>query len=236
LKRGSVGRVAAVGARILVVEDDPELASLSMGVLQRAGYEVMVAHTGAEGIRISREQLPDLTILDFELPDMDAIEVLDLIRDGAERTPSPVLILTGARQAASDQVRALEHGAIDYLAKGVDRAIFLARIRAALREHRGEDGAIRRGALLIDPRSGTVHLDGRLLHLDRKPMLLLYQLALQEGAVLTRLELLRLIWGSEYEGFERSVDQAVYSARKGLGDAHWIQTIAGFGYRFRTLR
>jgi DNA-binding response OmpR family regulator len=92
------------GARILVVEDDPELASLSMGVLERAGYQVMVAHTGAEGIRLSRQELPDLTLLDFELPDMDAIELLDLIRDGAERTPSPVLILTGARHAASDQV------------------------------------------------------------------------------------------------------------------------------------
>jgi len=88
--------VGVAGARILVVEDDPELASLSAGVLERAGYEVMVAHTGAEGIRISREHLPDLTILDFELPDMDAIEVLDTIRDGADRAPNPVFILTGA--------------------------------------------------------------------------------------------------------------------------------------------
>jgi DNA-binding response OmpR family regulator len=219
-----------------VVEDDPELASLSLGVLQRAGYEVMVAHTGAEGIRIAREHLPDLTLLDFELPDMDAIEVLDLIRDGADRTPSPVLILTGARHGTSDQVRGLEHGAADYLTKGVDRAIFLARIQAALREHRGEDGAIRRGAILIDPRTGTVRLDGRPIHLDKKPMLLLYQLAKQEGAVLTREELLRLVWSSQYEGFERSVDQAVYAARKALGEPNWIQTIAGFGYRFRTLR
>jgi DNA-binding response OmpR family regulator len=228
--------VGVAGARILVVEDDPELASLSMGVLERAGYEVLVAHTGAEGIRISREHLPDLTLLDFELPDMDAIEVLDLIRDGADRTPSPVLILTGARSGTSDQVRGLEHGATDYLVKGLDRAIFLARIQAALREHRSVDGAIRRGALLIDPRTGTTRLDGRPLDLDRKPMLLLYQLAKQEGAVLTREELLRLVWSSDYDGFERSVDQAVYSARKALGDPRWIQTIAGFGYRFRTLR
>ncbi|MDQ6918236.1 MAG: response regulator transcription factor [Candidatus Dormibacteraeota bacterium] len=228
--------MGAAGARILVVEDDPDLALLSMGVLQRAGYEVMVAHTGAEGIRISREHLPDLTILDFELPDMDAIEVLDLIRDGADRAPNPVLILTGARHGASDQIRGLEHGATDYLAKGIDRAIFLARVKTALREHRGEEGAIRRGALLIDSRAGTVQLDGRPLHLDRKPMLLLYQLAKQEGAVLTREELLRLVWSSSYEGFERSVDQAVYAARKALGDPHWIQTIAGFGYRFHTLR
>jgi DNA-binding response OmpR family regulator len=227
--------VGAGSARILVVEDDPELASLSTGVLERAGYEVLVAHTGADGIRISREKLPDLTILDFELPDMDAIEVLDLIREGAERTPSPVLILTGARHGASDQVRGLEHGATDYLAKGVDRAVFLARIQAALREYRGDDGAIRRGALLIDPRAGTVTLAGKVLDLDRKPLLLLYQLAKHEGGVLTREELLRLVWSSHYGGFERSVDQAVYSARKALGDARWIQTIAGFGYRFRTL-
>lgn len=227
--------MGAESARILVVEDDPQLASLSMGVLERAGYEVLVAHTGAEGVRISREKLPDLTILDFELPDMDAIEVLDLLREGAVRTPSPVLILTGARHGASDQIRGLEHGATDYLAKGVDRAIFLARIQAALREHRGEDGAIRRGSLLLDPRTGTATLAGRRLDLDRKPMLLLYQLARQEGAVLTREELLRLVWSTDYEGFERSVDQAVYSARKALGDPRWIQTISGFGYRFRTL-
>jgi two-component system response regulator BaeR len=220
--------------RILVVEDDPELASLSMGVLQRAGYEVTLAHSGAEGVRISRQSPPDLTILDFELPDMDAIEVLDQLRAGAARTPNPVLILTGARHGASDQVRGLEHGAADYLAKGVDRAVFLARIQAALRAHRGE-GAIHRGRLAIDPHEGTLTLAGASIAVDRKPLLVLYQLARSEGRVLTRPELLRLVWGTEYEGFERSVDQAVYSARKALGDHRWIQTVPGFGYRFRNL-
>ena len=140
-----------------------------------------------------------------------------------------------ARNGPSDQVRGLEHGATDYLTKGLDRAIFLARIQAALREHRGDDSAIRRGRLLIDPRAGTVTLDGRQLDLDRKPMLLLYQLAKNDGAVVTREELLRMVWSSEYDGFGRSVDQAVYSARKALGDPGWIQTVSGFGYRFRTL-
>src|SRR5207237_3000574 len=130
---------------------------------------VFVAHTGAEGLRLSREKLPDLTILDFELPDMDAIEVLDTLREGSSRTPAPVLILTGARNGPSDQVRGLEHGASDYLTKGLDRAIFLARIQAALREHRRDDAAIRRGGLLIDPHSGSVTLDGRPRALYRKP-------------------------------------------------------------------
>jgi DNA-binding response OmpR family regulator len=222
-------------ARILVVEDDPELAHLSMGVLERAGYEVLVAHSGAEGLRISREAMPDLTILDFELPDMDAIEVLDQLRGGASRTPNPVLILTGARHAASDQVRGLEHGASDYLAKGLDRAVFLARVEAALREHRTDDGALRRGALLIDAKRGVVSLHGKELHMDRKPLLVVYQLARRDGGLVTRDELLRTVWGTDYEGFERSVDQAIYSARKALGDHRWIQTVAGYGYRFRIL-
>jgi DNA-binding response OmpR family regulator len=222
-------------ARILVVEDDPELAHLSMGVLERAGYEVLVAHTGAEGVRISRAARPDLTILDFELPDMDAIEVLDQLRDGAARTPNPVLILTGARHGASDQVRGLEHGASDYLAKGLDRAVFLARIEAALRERRSPDAAVRQGRLLVDASRGTVTLGSQPIHMDRKPLLVLYQLAKRDGAVMTREELLRAVWSTDYEGFERSVDQAVYSARKALGDHRWIQTVSGYGYRFRHL-
>jgi DNA-binding response OmpR family regulator len=227
--------VGEAAARILVVEDDPELAHLSMGVLERAGYDVLVAHSGAEGVRISREALPDLTILDFELPDMDAIEVLDQLRDGSPRTPNPVLILTGARHGASDQVRGLEHGASDYLAKGLDRAVFLARVQAALREHRSEDAAVRQGRLLIDARRGTVTLAGESIHMDRKPLLVLYQLAKRDGALMTREELLRTVWSTDYEGFERSVDQAVYSARKALGDHRWIQTVSGYGYRFRSL-
>ena len=222
-------------ARILVVEDDPELAGLSTSVLERAGYEVTVAGSGAECIRLSREAAPDLTILDFELPDMDAIEILDELRGQAERTPNPVLFLTGARQAASDQVRGLEHGASDYLAKGLDRAVFLARVQAALREHRSETGEIRSGGLAVDASRGSVTLRGVAIEMDRKPLLLLYQLVKREGSVVTREELLRSVWGTDYEGFERSVDQAVYSARKALGDQGWIETVPGYGYRFRRL-
>jgi len=227
--------VGEAAARILVVEDDPELARLSSGLLERAGYHVLLAHTGADGIRITQEEVPDLTILDFELPDMDAIEMLDQLRDGGARTPNPVLILTGARHGASDQVRGLEHGASDYLAKGVDRAVFLARVQATLRDHRTDDAAVRQGALVIDARRGTVSLQGRPIHMDRKPLLVLYQLAKREGAVMTREELLRTVWSTDYEGFERSVDQAVYSARKALGEHRWIQTVSGYGYRFRRL-
>ena len=85
------------------------------------------------------------------------------------------------------------------------------------------------------PRDVPVTLGGRSVHLDRTPTPLLDQLALRDGTVMTRDELLRLVWSTDYEGFERSVDQAVYSARKALGDQRWIQTISGYGYRFRTV-
>lgn len=225
--------MGGVGERILVVEDDPEQAMLSAGFLERAGYNVQVAHSGADGLRLAEEFQPDLTILDFELPDMDAIEILDQLRGSAPRTPRPVVILTGARHAASDQIRGLEHGASDYIVKGVDRAVLLTKIRATLRDHTTEDSVLRAGELSIDPREGTLTLADRSIHIDRKPLLVLYYLARREGTVVSRDELLRTIWGTDYLGFERSVDQAVYAARKALGDRRWIQTVAGFGYRFR---
>jgi DNA-binding response OmpR family regulator len=219
--------------RILLVEDDGEQASLAAGFLQRAGFEVRVASSGLECLRASDEFQPDLTLLDFELPDMDAIEILDQLRGSATRTPTPVLILTGARLGASDEIRGLEHGASDYIVKGIDRAVLLTKIRATIREHRTEDWVLRSGSLVIDVRSGTASLAGAPLDIDRKPLLVLHYLVRNEGRVVSREELLRAVWSSSYEGFERSVDQAIYAARKALGDRRWIQTIPGFGYRFR---
>lgn len=226
--------MAGIGERILVVEDDPEQAMISAGFLERAGYNVRVAHSGSEGLRLCQDFQPDLTILDFELPDMDAIEILDQLRGTSLRTPRPVVILTGARDAASDQIRGLEHGASDYIVKGMDRAVLLTKIRATLREHKDDDIVLRVGVLSINVREGTLTLAGRLIDIDRKPLLVLHHLARHEGNVVSRDELLRTVWGTAYEGFERSVDQAVYSARKALGDRRWIQTVAGFGYRFRS--
>lgn len=207
---------------------------ISAGFLERAGYDVQVAHTGSDGLRLCAEFQPDLTLLDFELPDMDAIEVLDQLRGTSPRTPRPVVILTGARDASSDQIRGLEHGASDYIVKGMDRAVLLTKIRATLREHKQDDFILHVGSLTINAREGTLLVGGRPVDIDRKPLLVLHYLARHEGTVVSRDELLRTVWGTAYAGFERSVDQAVYSARKALGDRHWIQTIAGFGYRFRS--
>src|ERR1700674_247975 len=122
-------------AKLLVVDDEPRSAQLTAELLRRAGYMVDVAISGTEALAQVRLSSPDLMLLDYEMPDMDAPEVLDQLRSGGDRIDFPVIILTGARHSSGDQVVGIEHGAADYIAKGTDRQVLLARGRGALREH-----------------------------------------------------------------------------------------------------
>ena len=108
-------------AKLLVVDDEPRTAELTAELLRRAGYVVDVAVSGADALARARLSPPDLMLLDYEMPDMDAPEVLDQLRSGGDRIAFPVIILTGARHAAADQVIGLERGATDYIVKGTDR-------------------------------------------------------------------------------------------------------------------
>jgi DNA-binding response OmpR family regulator len=216
------------------VDDEPRAAEVTAELLRRAGYLVEVATSGVEALASVSQGAPDAMLLDFDMPDMDAPEVLEQLRAGRDRLPFPVLILTGARPASGDQVLGLERGATDYLLKGVDRQVLLARVRSALRDWRGRPGLLVRGGLRIDPGGRLATLDGRPLDLQPKPFWVLYELASREGAAVSREELLRLVWGTDYRGFEHSVSQAVYSLRRALGEPAWIEAVQGFGYRFRT--
>lgn len=218
--------------RILLVEDDPRWAELTSAQLKRHGYEVEVAMTGAQAITFASRRPPDLVLLDFELPDMDGLDVLDAFKGELDRPRFPVCFLTGARFGPGDQVLGLDRGASDYIPKGTDAQVLLARVRAAIRNRRSSAGPTRHGALTIDPVASEVWLGSRLLDLDRKPLLVLYHLARRAGEVVTREELLRLVWNSEYSGWDRSIDQAVHVVRKELGNQNWIETIRGVGYRF----
>jgi DNA-binding response OmpR family regulator len=166
------------------------------------------------------------------MPDMQAPEVLDSLRSGAERVPFPVIILTGARHAPGDQVLGIERGATDYIVKGTDRQVLLARVRGALRERAAATGPVVRGRLRIDAARREARLGDRLLKLERRPMLMLQLLASRPGEVVLRSELLERVWGSSYMGFEHSVEQAVHQIRRELKEPDWIQTVRGTGYRF----
>jgi len=223
-----------VTAKLLVVDDEPRTAELTAELLRRAGYVVEVAVSGTEALARVRAGSPDLMLLDYEMPDMEAPEVLDLLRSGGDRVGFPVIILTGARFAAGDQVLGIERGATDYILKGTDRQVLLARIRGALRDTGTADRVVVRGRLRIDVARGQAWLDERPLKLERRPLLMLEVLASRTGEVVTRAEILERVWGTRYAGFEHSIEQAAHEVRSALKESGWIQTVRGIGYRFVT--
>lgn len=181
-------------AKVLVVDDEPRMAELTAELLRRAGYVVEIACSGSEALERIRAGYPDLMVLDYEMPDMEAPEILDALRNGADRIPFPVIILTGARHSPADQVLGIERGAADFIVKGTDRQVLLARIRGALRERSSAPGATVRGRLRIDAARGEVRLGERMLKLERRPMLMLQMLASREGEAVPRSELLERVW------------------------------------------
>ena len=221
-------------AKLLVVDDEPRTAELTAALLRRAGYTVEVAASGTEAVARARSSAPDLMLLDYEMPDMQAPEVLDELRSGGDRVAFPVIIFTGARHSAGDQVLGIERGATDYIVKGTDRQVLLARVRGALREHSSGDRVLVRGRLRIDTARGQAFLESRALNLERRPLLMLQLLAAREGEAVTRAELLERVWGSTFKGFEHSVEQAAYELRRSLKEPGWIETVRGIGYRFVT--
>jgi DNA-binding response OmpR family regulator len=143
-----------------------------------------------------------------------------------------VIILTGARLSAADQVLGIERGASDYIAKGIDRQLLLARVRGALRDRTAESRVLVRGRLRVDSVQMRVSIDGRDVKLEGRPLTVLQVLAERPGEVVTRGMLLERAWGTTYSGFEHSVEQAVHEVRRALGEPGWIETVRGIGYRF----
>jgi DNA-binding response OmpR family regulator len=220
-----------VTAKLLVVDDEPRTAELTAEILRRAGYSVDVAGSGGEALELVRAGSPDLMLLDYEMPDMEAPEVLDSLRSGADRIPFPVIILTGARHSPADQVVGIERGATDYIVKGTDRQVMLARVRGVLRERAAYPASVVRGRLSVDAARGQARLDDRQLKLERRPLLMLQVLAARTPEVVLRSELLDRVWGSTYSGFEHSLEQAVHQIRRELREPGWIETVRGIGYR-----
>lgn len=229
-KRGLGG----VTTRLLVVDDEPRTAELTAELLRRAGYAVDVAASGTEALQRVRRESPDLMLLDYEMPDMEAPEVLDSLRSGADRIAFPVIILTGARAAPGDQVLGIEHGATDYIVKGTDRQVLLARVRGALRDRAAEARVLVTGRLRVDIARGQAWLGERALKLERRPLLMLQILASRPGEVVPRAALLQEVWGTSYAGFEHSIEQAVHEIRRALNEPGWIETVRGIGYRLVT--
>lgn len=214
-------------ARVLLVEDEPSLRFALVHGLRQHGFSVLEAADARAGWERLGEA--DVVVLDWMLPDEDGLSFLARLR----RTPGyeslPVLMLT-ARAGEADRVEGLLGGADDYLTKPFSTAELAARLVALLRRS-GRRGVLERGALQVDVERARVTLEGREVTLTRREFDLLAFLAREPGRVYTREALLEQVWGSDFLGTPRTVDQHVAQLREKLGE-RWIETVRGRGYRF----
>ncbi len=213
-------------ATVLVVEDDEALRDLLHFHLSRAGFEVLTAATLQEA-SVSYPQANAL-VLDWMLPDGSGVLWLREVRQRPEGMALPVLMLT-ARASEMDKVSGLEAGADDYLVKPFSTAELVARLRALLRRTRTETRH-QVGKLRVDEDQGVASFAGQRLPLTRREFDLLAFLAAHPGRVFSRMDLLDRVWGEDFLGTDRTVDQHVAQLRSYLGAEH-IETVRGRGYR-----
>ncbi len=218
----------------LLVEDEERFARLTAEYLRSEGITVTLAHDGPRGLAEALRTKFDVVLLDVMLPGMNGLDVCQRVR---ARSDVPVIMLT-ARGEEEDRVLGLESGADDYLVKPFSARELLARIRALVRRARGElrpsSGALRIGALVLDPSSQRASMNGSELALTSYEFALLRVLAERPGKVLSREQLMDMAKGSAEESFDRSVDVHICHLRLKLGDnsrdQKVLRTVRGVGY------
>jgi len=219
--------------KILVVDDDPDIVELLKYNLSSEGYKVKSASNGIQAVSLAREFIPDLTILDIMMPNMDGVETCRQIRSIPELANKFIIFLT-ARSEEYSEIAAFEMGADDYITKPIKPRALLSRINALFRREVKKDSGsskISIGNLEIDRISYTVKLDNKKIILPKKEFELLFFLAQNPDQVFGRDDLLKNIWGSDVYVLARTVDVHIRKVREKIGDG-FIITIKGVGYKF----
>jgi two-component system KDP operon response regulator KdpE len=223
--------------RVLVIDDEAQIRRFLDIGLRAEGYQVLLAATGQEGLGLAATQSPDVVVLDIGLPDMEGHDVLREIRTWSE---VPVLMLS-VRDSESEKVRALDHGANDYVTKPFGIQELMARLRALLRQGAkgGQaDAPVRYddGSLVIDLARREVLLDGAPVALTRKEFAVLSLLVRHPGRVVSQQQILREVWGATHTQDTHYLRIVMGKLRLKLGDdpstPRWLKTEPGVGYRF----
>ncbi|MGB2964423.1 MAG: response regulator transcription factor [Anaerolineales bacterium] len=225
-----------MNATILVVDDEPKIVQLARDYLENNGFKVLSSGNGQQALAITRQERPDLIVLDLMLPGMDGLDVCRAIR---RESDVPIIMLT-ARAEEADQLIGLELGADDYITKPFSPRALVARVRALLRRAQGEllqDEVLRAGDLELDIKRKQVTLSGNPVHLTRSEFSLLETLAKHPGQPLSREQLLERLHGVVYDGVDRSVDSHIKNLRRKIepdpAEPIYILTVYGFGYKFQ---
>jgi len=220
--------------KILVVDDEPSITNLVSAYLKPEGYDVFIASDGNAGLKAARAFKPDLIILDVMLPSMDGIELLSRLR----RESDVYVIMLTARTEETDKIVGLSVGADDYVTKPFSPRELVARVKAALRRieagsgSRGERSVLSFQHVRIDVGARKVTVDENPIELTAVEFDLLKALTENHGRVLSREQLLEIVWGGEYFGEIRVVDVHLGHVRQKLGREDLIATVRGVGYRF----
>jgi DNA-binding response OmpR family regulator len=225
--------------RILVVDDDHEIARLVGAYLVQAGFQVATAYDGAAALRAVHAERPDLLVLDLMLPDQDGIEIARALRADPPTASLPIIMLT-ARVDDTERIVGLELGADDYITKPFNPRELVARVRAVLRRSAGPSAPtlrLQRGALLLDLDAHRASLAGEPLDLTPSEFELLALLLRNPGHAFTRTELIEQGLGYSYAGLERTVDSHIKNLRRKIErdprEPPLIETVYGVGYRLR---
>lgn len=229
-----------MGKRILIIDDEPLIIESVGYNLKQEGYEVLSATNGEEGLKTALAGGIDLVLLDLMLPGINGLEICRAIR---RESNIPIIMLT-AKEAEIDRVLGFELGADDYVTKPFSMRELMARVRTVLKRSNPETSGnfeqpkmIKTGELVIDLLGHDVSIKGQPVSLSSKEFELLRILANHPGQVLSREQLLNLVWGNDFYGDTRTVDVHIRWLREKIeeepGDPQYIQTVRGVGYKFR---
>ncbi len=224
--------------RILVVDDEPNIAEVVSSYLAKAGFETLCAGTGTQALKLCDEASPALVILDLMLPDLSGEEVCRRLR---ARSRVPIIMLTAKAQDA-DAVSGLALGADDYVTKPFSPRQLVARVEAVLRRSSGESAILAERLsfcgddIAIDPRTNVVRKAGVPVRLTPRELRILQILMANPGRIFSREELIERVFGEDYKGYDRTVDVHMKNLRRKIetdpSDPRYIRTAHGMGYRF----
>lgn len=219
-------------ALIYVVEDDENIREIEGLVLKNAGYEVEGYTCASDFYNGMKKELPSMILLDIMLPDEDGLSIVKKLRSSQETSQIPVIMAT-AKATELDKVRGLDYGADDYVTKPFGVMELISRVKALMRRSYplGNEHLLQNGKIFMDDTKRTVYVEDELCELTYKEFELLKLLMKSAGNVVSRDDILRNVWGTEYSGESRTLDMHIKTLRKKLGESgQMIRTVRNVGY------